>query len=157
MKTFASSISKVFYGTLIHSRSLKEIEYIKQCLLFIDEQGKIAKLVKDVAHDKVDASLEGVTSEKVKKEPACHHDHPSFPSPKRTHPCSSFTLSFVPYFPSLPLLDLVPVPVPSSLHHHPWCDQSLSLALSSHRVCSDRDEPKNEGSFTPCVAMDPLF
>ncbi|KAF9393553.1 hypothetical protein CPC16_001740 [Podila verticillata] len=65
MKTFASSISKVFYGTLIHSRSIKEIEYIKQGLLFIDDQGKIAKLVKGVAHDKVDASLEGVASEKV--------------------------------------------------------------------------------------------
>ncbi|KAF9307455.1 hypothetical protein BGZ74_000014 [Mortierella antarctica] len=65
MKTFASSISKVFYGTLIHSRSIKEIEYIKQGLLFIDTQGKIAKLVKDVAQDKVDASLEGVEAEKV--------------------------------------------------------------------------------------------
>lgn len=88
MKTFASTISKVFYGTLIHSRSIKEIEYIKQGLLFIDDQGKIAKLVKDVAHDKVDASLEGVESEKVKKKRAnmlpCHRDHDSFPSPTHT-------------------------------------------------------------------------
>ncbi|KAG0330618.1 hypothetical protein BG004_002066 [Podila humilis] len=65
MKTFASTITKVFYGTLIHSRSINEIEYIKQALLFIDTQGKIAKLVKDIAHDKVDESLEGVEAEKV--------------------------------------------------------------------------------------------
>ncbi|KAF9188124.1 hypothetical protein BGZ51_000841 [Haplosporangium sp. Z 767] len=65
MQTFASTITKVFYGTLIHSVSIKEIEYIKQGLLFIDNQGKIAKLVKDVPQDKVESSLEGVASEKV--------------------------------------------------------------------------------------------
>ncbi|KAF9994725.1 hypothetical protein BGZ80_003647 [Entomortierella chlamydospora] len=65
MKTFASSITKVFYGTLIHSVSLKQIEYIKQGLLFIDNQGKIARLVKNVAQDKVESTLEGVESDKV--------------------------------------------------------------------------------------------
>ncbi|KAF8966201.1 hypothetical protein BGZ46_000413 [Entomortierella lignicola] len=65
MKTFASSISKVFYGTLIHSVSIKQIEYIKQGLLFIDAQGKIAKLVKDVSQDKLESTLEGVDSDKV--------------------------------------------------------------------------------------------
>ncbi|KAF9425012.1 hypothetical protein BGZ94_007927 [Podila epigama] len=65
MKTFASTITNVFYGTLIHSRSIKEIEYLKQALLFIDTQGKIAKIVKNVPQDKVEASLEGVESEKV--------------------------------------------------------------------------------------------
>ncbi|KAG0367985.1 hypothetical protein BGZ54_002883 [Gamsiella multidivaricata] len=65
MKTFASTIAKVFYGALIHSLSIKEIEYIKQGLLFIDNQGKIAKLVKDVSQDKVEAALEGVDREKV--------------------------------------------------------------------------------------------
>ncbi|KAF9169080.1 hypothetical protein BGX21_000880 [Mortierella sp. AD011] len=65
MKTFASSITKVFYGTLIHSVSLKQIEYIKQGLLFIDSQGKIARLVKNVTQDKLDSTLEGVESDKV--------------------------------------------------------------------------------------------
>ncbi|KAF9104318.1 hypothetical protein BGX27_010144 [Mortierella sp. AM989] len=65
MQTFASSITKVFYGTLIHSVSISQIEYIKQGLLFIDTQGKIAKLVKNVAQDKVESTLEGVDSEKV--------------------------------------------------------------------------------------------
>ncbi|KAF9432927.1 hypothetical protein BGZ76_010123 [Entomortierella beljakovae] len=65
MQTFASSIAKVFYGTLIHSVSITQIEYIKQGLLFIDTQGKIAKILKDVAQDKVESALEGVESEKV--------------------------------------------------------------------------------------------
>ena len=65
MQTFASTISKVFYGTLIHSVSIKEIEYILQGLLFIDNQGKIAKIVKNVSQDKLDAALEGVDSDKV--------------------------------------------------------------------------------------------
>lgn len=93
MKTFASSISKVFYGTLIHSRSIKEIEYIKQGLLFIDTQGKIAKLVKDVAQDKVDAALEGVEAEKVAILTLFFSSSPS-------HPSFSFSVSssFLPIF-----------------------------------------------------------
>ncbi|KAF9898334.1 hypothetical protein BX616_004167 [Lobosporangium transversale] len=65
MHTFASSISKVFYGTLIHSLSIKEIEYIRQGLLFIDDEGKIAKLVKNVPEDRVEAELEGVDEDRV--------------------------------------------------------------------------------------------
>ncbi|KAG0366763.1 hypothetical protein BGX24_003547 [Mortierella sp. AD032] len=65
MKTFASSISKVFYGTLIHSVSIKEIEYIRQGLLFIDTEGKIAKVVKNVSQDELDAALEGVEGDKL--------------------------------------------------------------------------------------------
>lgn len=66
MKTFADTITKVFYGTLIHSVSISQIEYVKQGLLFVDHQGKIAKLIKNVDQDKVEAALGGVESDKVK-------------------------------------------------------------------------------------------
>lgn len=157
MKTFASSISKVFYGTLIHSRSIKEIEYIKQGLLFIDTQGKIAKLVKDVAQDKVDASLEGVEAEKVT-------ELTSTSSTTLQHTQLASLLPFpAPRFSSfLLLLDLVSLPPPcifffkpiglDCMHVHWLCDQPRCT-----RVCSDRDEPNKEGSFTVCVAKDPLF
>ncbi|KAF9581700.1 hypothetical protein BGW38_001187, partial [Lunasporangiospora selenospora] len=65
MQTFASSIAKVFYGSLIHSVSLKEIEYIQKGLIFIDQAGKIAKVLKNVSYDELEASLEGVSSDKV--------------------------------------------------------------------------------------------
>ncbi|KAG0309550.1 hypothetical protein BGZ98_001291 [Dissophora globulifera] len=65
MQPFASTIAKVFYGTLIHSASIKKIEFIKQGLLFIDNQGKIAKLLRNVSQDSVHASLEGVEDDKV--------------------------------------------------------------------------------------------
>lgn len=65
MHTFATSIAKVFYGTLIHSVSINEIEYIKQGLLFINSQGKIVKVVKNVAQEDVEAALDGVDSDKV--------------------------------------------------------------------------------------------
>ncbi|KAF9164664.1 hypothetical protein DFQ26_001195 [Actinomortierella ambigua] len=65
MQTFASSIAKVFYGTLIHSLSLKEVEYISSGLLFVDTRGKIAKLLKNVDADKLPEALEGVAEDKV--------------------------------------------------------------------------------------------
>lgn len=65
MKTFANTIAKVFYGTLIHSVSITEVEYIKQGLLFVDNQGRIAKLLKNVDQDKVEAALDGVEDDKV--------------------------------------------------------------------------------------------
>ncbi|KAG0206782.1 hypothetical protein BGX28_001855 [Mortierella sp. GBA30] len=82
MQTFASTITKVFYGTLVHSISIKEIEYIKQALLFIDNQGKIARLLKDVAQDKVDESLEGVDSDKLVR---LNHDQFIIPGFVDTH------------------------------------------------------------------------
>ncbi|KAF9968104.1 hypothetical protein BGZ70_006646 [Mortierella alpina] len=82
MQTFASSITKVFYGTLIHSVSIKEIEYIKQGLLFVDNQGKIAKLLKNVAQDKVDESLEGVDGDKLVR---LNHDQFIIPGFVDTH------------------------------------------------------------------------
>ncbi|KAG0234947.1 hypothetical protein BGW42_006046 [Actinomortierella wolfii] len=65
MQTFASSIAKVFYGTLIHSVSLKEVEYITRGLLFVDTRGKIAKLLKNVDADKLTDALDGVSQDKV--------------------------------------------------------------------------------------------
>ncbi|KAG0244386.1 hypothetical protein B0O80DRAFT_448968 [Mortierella sp. GBAus27b] len=65
MKTIADSITKVFYGTLIHSVAINQIEYVKQGLLFVDRQGKIAKLLKNVDKDKVKAALDGVEEDKV--------------------------------------------------------------------------------------------
>ncbi|KAF9354897.1 hypothetical protein BGX34_010764 [Mortierella sp. NVP85] len=65
MKTFANTIARVFYGTLIHSVSITQVEFIKQGLLFIDHQGRIAKLVKNVDQDKVQAALDGVEDDKV--------------------------------------------------------------------------------------------
>ncbi|KAF9970542.1 hypothetical protein BGZ65_011045, partial [Modicella reniformis] len=65
MKTFATNIAQVFYGTLIHSVSITQIEYIKQGLLFIDNQGKIARLIKNVDQNKVESTLDGVEAEKV--------------------------------------------------------------------------------------------
>jgi guanine deaminase len=64
MSPFASSITKVFYGTLIHSISIKEVEYISNGLLFVDAHGRIAKIVRNVK-DKLLDSLNGVDESKV--------------------------------------------------------------------------------------------
>ncbi|KAG0273369.1 hypothetical protein BGZ95_010816 [Linnemannia exigua] len=65
MSSFASSIAKVFYGTLIHSVSVKEIEYISNGLLFVDVHGRIAKIVRDLPRDQFRDSLDGVHESKV--------------------------------------------------------------------------------------------
>ncbi|KAF9209400.1 hypothetical protein BGZ49_004705 [Haplosporangium sp. Z 27] len=59
------SISNVFYGTFIHSVSIKEIEFIKDCLLFVDISGKIAKIVRNLPREQLQNALEGVPKEKV--------------------------------------------------------------------------------------------
>jgi guanine deaminase len=75
MKTFANTIAKVFYGTLIHSVSISQLEFINQGLLFVDHQGRIAKLVKNVDQDKVQAALDGVEDDKVNFDPAAFPGH----------------------------------------------------------------------------------
>ncbi|KAG0071108.1 hypothetical protein BGZ90_012385 [Linnemannia elongata] len=65
MSSFASSISKVFYGTFIHSVSLKEIEYVPKGLLFVDTHGRIAKIIKNVPKDQFRGALDGVEESKV--------------------------------------------------------------------------------------------
>ncbi|KAF9295503.1 hypothetical protein BGZ88_001965 [Linnemannia elongata] len=65
MSSFASSISKVFYGTFIHSVSLKEIEYVPKGLLFVDTHGRIAKIIKSVPKDQFRGALDGVEESKV--------------------------------------------------------------------------------------------
>ncbi|KAF9996711.1 hypothetical protein BGZ79_009563 [Entomortierella chlamydospora] len=65
MNSFNSSIIKAFYGTFIHSVSLKEIEYIENGLLFVDNHGKIAKIVRDLPRDQLHNALEGVAEDKV--------------------------------------------------------------------------------------------
>lgn len=47
---------RVFHGTLIHSRSLTEIEYLTDALLGVNEAGVIAFLDKDVREEKQVAS-----------------------------------------------------------------------------------------------------
>ncbi|KAF9088015.1 hypothetical protein BGX29_006415 [Mortierella sp. GBA35] len=65
MRSFASSISKVFYGTFIHSVSIKEIEYIPNGLLFVDAFGRISKIIKNIPKDQFRGSLHGVDESKV--------------------------------------------------------------------------------------------
>lgn len=65
MSSFASSISKVFYGTFIHSVSIKEIEFISNGLLFVDTHGRIAKIVRNVPNDQFRGALNGVAESKV--------------------------------------------------------------------------------------------
>ncbi|KAF9906425.1 hypothetical protein EC991_000672 [Linnemannia zychae] len=65
MSSFASSIAKVFYGTLIHSISIKEVEYIPNGLLFVDVHGRIAKIARSVPKDQFRSSLNGVDESKV--------------------------------------------------------------------------------------------
>lgn len=43
----------MFHGTLVHSRSLTEIEYLSDALLGINEVGVIAFLEKDVPEEDV--------------------------------------------------------------------------------------------------------
>ncbi|CAG8555036.1 1676_t:CDS:1 [Funneliformis caledonium] len=49
----STKISKVFYGTLIHSLSLKSLEILQNTLLGIDCFGKIAFIEKDVLEEKI--------------------------------------------------------------------------------------------------------
>jgi hypothetical protein len=65
MSSFASSISKVFYGTFIHSISIKEIEFISNGLLFVDTHGRIAKIVRNVPNDQFRGALDGAVESKV--------------------------------------------------------------------------------------------
>ncbi|CAG8651547.1 15519_t:CDS:2 [Cetraspora pellucida] len=44
-------ISKIFYGTLIHSLSLTELEFIHNALLGVDNRGKIAFLERNVSNE----------------------------------------------------------------------------------------------------------
>lgn len=65
MSSFASFISKVFYGTFIHSVSIKEIEYVPNGLLFVDTHGRIAKIIRNVPKDQFRGALDGVEESKV--------------------------------------------------------------------------------------------
>ncbi|CAG8669685.1 7229_t:CDS:2 [Dentiscutata erythropus] len=47
----AATISQIFYGTLIHSLSLTELEFIHNALLGVDNQGKIAFLERNVSNE----------------------------------------------------------------------------------------------------------
>lgn len=54
----SKSTKRAFYGTLVHSLSLTEIEYLEDALLGVDERGTIAFLEKSVQQDQVDARLQ---------------------------------------------------------------------------------------------------
>ncbi|KAF8938331.1 guanine deaminase [Dissophora ornata] len=65
LPTFPAGISKVFYGTFIHSVSISEIEFITDGLLFVDTHGRIARILKNVHKDQLHKVLEGVDEAKV--------------------------------------------------------------------------------------------
>ncbi|KAG0233095.1 guanine deaminase [Mortierella sp. GBAus27b] len=65
MSSFAETTSTAFYGTIIHSVSIREIEFIKDGLLFVDTFGRITQLLKDVHKDQLESKLEGVPKDKV--------------------------------------------------------------------------------------------
>ncbi|KAF9113753.1 hypothetical protein BGX27_000858 [Mortierella sp. AM989] len=65
MSSLNSSISKVFYGTFIHSVSITEIEYIKDGLLFVDVYGSIVRLQKSLPREQLQKALEGISEAKV--------------------------------------------------------------------------------------------
>lgn len=47
----------MFHGTLVHSRSLTEIEYLTDALLGVDEAGLIAFVERDVSKEDVSKRL----------------------------------------------------------------------------------------------------
>ncbi|KAG0328643.1 hypothetical protein BGZ99_004913 [Dissophora globulifera] len=53
-------MAKVFYGTIIHSVSVSEIEFISNGLLFVDAQGRVAKLLRNVPQDQLQDGLAGI-------------------------------------------------------------------------------------------------
>ncbi|KAF9372543.1 hypothetical protein CPC16_002375 [Podila verticillata] len=65
MLTSASPVSKVFYGTIIHSRSLKQIEYIRHGLLFVDNFGVIVRMERNVVPNLLDSLLGDIARDKV--------------------------------------------------------------------------------------------
>jgi len=65
MPTSASLVSKVFYGTIIHSLSLKQIEYIRHGLLFVDSLGVIVRMERNVASSQLNSFLGDIARDKV--------------------------------------------------------------------------------------------
>ncbi|KAJ6781494.1 hypothetical protein PWT90_06310 [Aphanocladium album] len=57
-----SSIIQAFYGTVIHSKSLKEIAILENALLVIDSSGSIAALEVSVEREKVSERLEALNA-----------------------------------------------------------------------------------------------
>lgn len=60
---------RAFYGTLVHSLSLTEIEYVHDALLGVDEAGRIAFVERSVQAEQVEERLEahGWTGENVQR------------------------------------------------------------------------------------------
>ncbi|KAF9294944.1 hypothetical protein BGZ74_011031 [Mortierella antarctica] len=65
MLTSTSPIDKVFYGTIIHSLSLRQIEYIRRGLLIVDALGVIVRMDRNVAPNQLDRLLADVSRENV--------------------------------------------------------------------------------------------
>lgn len=65
MLTSTSPIDKVFYGTIIHSLSLRQIEYIQRGLLIVDALGVIVRMDRNVAPNQLDRLLADVSRENV--------------------------------------------------------------------------------------------
>ncbi|KAG0345555.1 hypothetical protein BG004_003579 [Podila humilis] len=65
MPTSNAPIDRIFYGTFIHSQSLKEIEYIKHGLLFIDATGTIVRIERNVPFGALDSYLGDIPRDKV--------------------------------------------------------------------------------------------
>ncbi|KAF9917794.1 hypothetical protein BX616_011273 [Lobosporangium transversale] len=65
MNSFASTISKAFYGTFVHSISIRELEFVKHALLFVDNHGVIVKIIKDLNQSQLQEALDGVGEDKV--------------------------------------------------------------------------------------------
>ncbi|KAG0325610.1 hypothetical protein BG000_001735 [Podila horticola] len=63
--TSTSPIDKVFYGTIIHSLSLRQIEYIRRGLLFVDALGVIVRMERNVAPGQLDRLLGDFALDKV--------------------------------------------------------------------------------------------
>src|SRR5690349_6293654 len=69
MSSFATTISSFFYGAFAHSISIQNVDFVKNGLLFVDNQGRIAKFLKDVHKDQLPSKLEGVPEDKVRLSP----------------------------------------------------------------------------------------
>ncbi|GAA5935361.1 hypothetical protein JCM1841_001934, partial [Sporobolomyces salmonicolor] len=59
---------RVFYGTAIHSRSLTEIEFLRDALIAVDEHGIIRLVEEGVQEDEVEQRFEAIGWKKVEVE-----------------------------------------------------------------------------------------